>query len=99
MTTTATDSEMRMPDMICGSAAGIITLKRERVVETRYDFTMSRTPGSMARMPSTVLSRIGQMHANAIAQIFGSGVMPKAPMMIGMMATWGIDLANCRYGS
>ena len=66
---TPSDKLVRMPESICGAAAGKTTQISRRIQGSRYERATSSKPGSTPRTPSMVLSKIGQEVAYAMTDI------------------------------
>ena len=67
---TASETLVRMPAKICGSAAGRTIRRIASHCETPYDRAVSMSVGSMPRTPSIVFSSTGKRQKKPMKPIF-----------------------------
>ena len=67
---TASETLVRIPAKICGSAAGKTILRISSPRGTPYDRAVSTSVGSIPRTPSIVFSKTGNRQKNAMNAIF-----------------------------
>ena len=93
----ATWRELRSPATICGAAAGSTTRNTPRR-DTPSTRAVSSLTWSTPRMPSRVLSSVGQTAANAISTTFIVKPMPNSVIAAGTSTGAGSTYRKYRYG-
>jgi hypothetical protein len=94
----ATWRELRSPATICGAAAGSTTRNTLPSGDTPSTREVSSLTWSTPRMPSRVLSSVGQRAANAISTTFIVKPMPNSVSAAGTSTGAGSTYRKYRYG-